>query len=227
MAVVGHRGWRSRFPDNTLAGLIAATEVADGVEVDVRRSKDGKLILSHDPELGGMVVSDHTWAELGEVDLGKGHRPALLDEAIAVAPGLSIQFEIKNLPHQPGFEPDHRLALETAERARSGDMVTSFNWETLAAVRRDFPDVATGGLVDSGGDIDQGIAVCREVGHRALLPSEQLPTLGMVRAVEVGLQVCPWVVDDADRAIELAAIGVWGIITDDPGAARVALGTRS
>jgi glycerophosphoryl diester phosphodiesterase len=222
-SVVGHRGWPSRFPDNTLAGFLAAAAVADSVETDVRRSSDGKLVLSHDPELGGIGVPDHPWAVLGELDLGDGHRPALLDEAIAAIPGTSFQFEIKNMPHDPGFEPDHRLALEAAERARPGDIVTSFNWQTLAAVRRVFPDVATGVLIDGWGDIDVAIDECLDVGHPALVPSVFLPTLGVVRALEAGLAVYPWVVDDPDRVIELAGLGVSGIITDDPAVVASAL----
>jgi glycerophosphoryl diester phosphodiesterase len=225
--VVGHRGWPTRFPDNTLAGFLAAAEVADGVEVDVRRSADGKLILSHDPVLGGLAVSNHAWAALGEIDLGNGHRPALLDEAIAAVPGLSFQFEIKNMPHEPGFEPDHRLALEAAERARPGDTVTSFNWETLAAVRRVFPGVSTGVLLDIGGSVPDGVAECLGQGHPVLLPSVFLPVLDMLQVVEAGLDLCPWVVNDPDRVEELAGIGVSGIITDDPAVVRTALDTQS
>ena len=221
--VIGHRGWPSRFPDNTLAGFLAASSVADSVETDVRRSSDGKLVLSHDPELGGIGVSDHPWSVLSELDLGDGHKPALLDEAIAAIPGTSFQFEIKNMPHDPGFEPDHRLALEAAERARPGDIVTSFNWQSLAAVRRVFPDVATGVLIDRWGEIDVAIDECLDVGHPALVPSVFLPTLGVVRALEAGLAVFLWVVDDPERVIELAGMGVSGIITDDPAVVASAL----
>ena len=221
--IVGHRGWPSQYPDNTLAGFLAASAVAGSVETDVRRSGDGKLVLSHDPELGGLGVAAHPWSVLSEVDLGEGHRPALLDEAIAAIPGTSFQFEIKNMPHEPGFEPDHRLALEAAERARPGDIVTSFNWQTLAAVRREFPDVATGVLVDGHGEIGLAIDECFGVGHPALLPSVFLPTLGLVQAIDAGLEVYPWVVDDPERAIELVGLGVSGIITDDPAGIASAL----
>lgn len=222
--VVGHRGWPTRFPDNTLAGFIAAATVAEAVETDIRRCGDGKLVLCHDPVLGGLDVADHPWSVLGELDLGDGHRPALLDEAIAAIPGTWFQFEIKNLPHEPGFEPDHRLALETAERARSGDIVTSFNWATLAALRRVFPEVTTGVLVADSGDLDRAIKECFDVGHAALVPSIQLPTIDLIRSLETGLQVFPWVVNDPGRASELAGLGASGIITDDPGVVSSALG---
>lgn len=222
--VVGHRGWPARFPDNTLAGFLAAREVADAVEVDVRRSSDGKLVLSHDPMIGDLVVADHPWSVLGEVDLGAGHKPMLLDELIAGIPGLPVQFEIKNFPIEPGFEPDHRLALETAERVRPGDMITSFNWVSLAAVRRFFPEVVTGVLVAASGDVELAIGECLTGGHRALLPSVRLLTTGITQALDAGLDVFPWVVNDAARADELAGMGVSGMITDDPAIVRAAVG---
>src|SRR5690606_14585398 len=129
-------------PDNTLRGFLAAAEVADGVELDVRRSGDGKLVLSHDPWMKGLLVGQTSWSQLCELDLGDGHHPALLDEVLAALPETPVQLEVKNWPSDPGFEPDHRLALEAAERARPGDVVTGFNAETLEAVRRVFPEVA-------------------------------------------------------------------------------------
>jgi glycerophosphoryl diester phosphodiesterase len=222
--VIGHRGWPARFPDNTLAGFLAASIVADAVELDVRRCSDGKLVLSHDPELGGLVVAEHPWSELAEVDLGDGHHPALLDELLAALPDLPIQFEIKNLPFQPGFEPDHRVALEAAERARPGDIVTSFYWPSLGAVRSAFAEVATGVLVGHSGDLGSAIESALQGGHAAVLPHVGLPREEMARALEKGIEVIPWVVDEASLARELAGFGVSGIITDDPALIRSALG---
>src|SRR5262245_18224751 len=116
-SVVGHRGWPARFPDNTLAGFAAAAAVADAVETDIRRSSDGKLILSHVPLLGGLPADTNPWSLLAEVDLGEGHRPVLLDECLASLPGFPVMLEVKNMPHEPGFEPDHRVGLVTAARA--------------------------------------------------------------------------------------------------------------
>ncbi|HEX6286515.1 MAG TPA: glycerophosphodiester phosphodiesterase, partial [Acidimicrobiia bacterium] len=176
VAIVGHRGWPVRYPDNTLSGLMAACEVADLVEIDVRRSGDGKLVLSHDPEIQGHVVSATTWSVLSEIDLGDMHHPALLDEALAALPDTPVQLEIKNLPFEPGYEPDHRLALEAAERSRPGDIVTGFNPETILAVRRSFPDVLTGLAIAGGISLDEVVALCLDVGHHALVPDHSLLT---------------------------------------------------
>jgi glycerophosphoryl diester phosphodiesterase len=213
ISVFGHRGWPTRFPDNCLAGFLAATEVSDGVELDVRRSSDGKLVLCHDPVLSGYVVAQTPWSTLAEVDLGSGHHPALLDEVMAALPDTPIQLEVKNLPFDPGFEPDHRLALETAERARPGDYVTGFNPETLRAVRQVFPDVATGLAVPVGVALDESVKQCFDAGHRAVVPEHSL----IVEDVPDGIEVFTWTVNTPARAVELADLGVTGIITDDPG----------
>jgi glycerophosphoryl diester phosphodiesterase len=213
LLVIGHRGWPARFPDNTLAGLMAAADLIDGVEVDVRRCGDGRLVLSHDPVLAGHPVATTPWSALAELDLGGGHHPVLLDEALAALPATRVQLEVKNLAFETGFEPDHRIALETADRARPGDLVTSFNPETLALVRRVFPEVATGLVTKAPIALVEAVKHCLDAGHTALVPHESQIT----EAMSGDLSVFPWIVNDPRRARELAELGVTGIITDDPG----------
>lgn len=213
--LIGHRGWPERYPDNTLAGFIAATSVVDALELDVRRCSDGKLVLSHDAELVGHTVANHSWSSLAELDLGGGHRPALLDEVLSSLPGVPLQIEIKNDPWQPGYEPDHRLALDAAERARPGDVITSANWATVMKVRRTFPDVATGVILARHHDLSEGIGHCLEAGHSLLVPEHHLIALPLTGLAD-DLQVTPWVVNDLELARELVGFGVSGIITDDP-----------
>lgn len=211
--VVGHRGWPTRYPDNTLSGLLAAARVADGVEIDIRRSGDGRLVLSHDPVMGGLPVSETPWSGLCDLDLGDGHHPALLDEALGALPDTPVQLEVKNWPMDPGFETDHRLVLETAQRARPGDIVTGFNPESLRAVRRVFPDVTTGFCVPVGYSLAEAVKHCLDVGHSALIPHFSL----IIDELNVEVEVFPWTVNDPGRAHELVELGVAGIITDDPG----------
>lgn len=212
-SVIGHRGWPNRFPENTLGGCIAAAEVADAVELDVRRCGDGKLVLSHDPVLGGFPVATTPWASLSGVDLGDGHHPALLDEVLAALPGTPVQMEVKNFPGEPGFEPDHRLALETAERARPGDVVTGFNPDSLAAVRRTYDNVTTGLCIPGGVAFDEGVNHCLHAGHEVLVAESSLIT----EELNVPVGVFAWTVNDLGWARELVERGVTGIITDDPG----------
>lgn len=224
LKIVAHRGWPARFPDNVLAGFLAVSDAADAVELDVRRSGDGKLILAHDPEIASHVVATTSSAALVELDVGDGHHPALLDEVLAALPDLPVQLEVKNLPFQPGYEPDQRLALEVAERARPGDMVTSFNPMTVDAVRRVFPQVRTGLALGAGGDLAEAVTTCRRAGHVAVIPAEAL----IDRAPNLeDLEIYPWIVNDPIRAGELAELGVSGIITDDAPRLRQTTGSDS
>ncbi len=219
--VIGHRGWPTRYPDNTLAGLIAAAEVADGVEVDIRRSKDGKLVLSHDPVLCGLVVSETEWSELMELDLGGGHHPILLDEALAALPNTMVQLEVKNSFVDPGFEPDHRIALEVASRARPQDAVIGFNWESITVVRNRFPDVRTGVSSELPLTLSSVVDAARTYGHQAAIVEDGQVLAGLPRDIDVFV----WTVNDPIRATELAQLGATGIITDDPPAVVEALNT--
>ncbi len=211
--IYGHQGWPARFPGNSLAGFFAVAPHVDGVELDVRRSADGKLVCAHDPDLGGVLISAHTWAELAEVDLGGGHRPALLDEAIAALPGKPVQIEVKNDPSQPGFEPDHRLALEAAERARPGDVVTSFNWASVGRVRSSFEDVRTGIVLTRHHDLIDSYRHCLDAGHDTLVANHA----GVHQVIEdYEVDVFVWTVNEVAEAERLVSLGVSGIITDDP-----------
>ena len=210
--IIGHRGYLARFPGNTLAGFAAALGHVDGFELDVRRSSDGKLVLAHDPELGNLVVSATPWETLAEVDVGGGHKPALLDEALASI-DVPAQIEIKNDAAGPGYEPDHRLGLEAAERARPGDVITSFNWATVARVREVFPDVATGIILTSHHDLENAYQHCLEMGHSTLVAHHELIRTSVV---DLEAEVTPWTVNDLEEAKRLASLGVSGIITDNP-----------
>jgi len=227
MKVIGHRGWPTRYPDNVLAGVAAAFEVADMVEVDVRVSGDRNLVLSHDPVLGGLPVDETPWATLAQLDLGGGFHPASLDQLLERFPTSPFNLEVKNHPGEPGFDPDHKVALRTAAAARPGDLLTCFYWPTMDAVRLDFPDVATGLLVDSDWDLAKAVDHALAEGHLAVVAQWELALRSgpvVQTAAEAGLAVAVWTLNDPSRVDELASIGVTAIITDDPGEMRRAVG---
>src|SRR5258705_12537702 len=74
--ILGHLGASALAPENTLAAFSRAiSDGADGIEFDVRLSRDGGAVVIHDASLKrtGLInrpVSDLTAAELGEVDVG-------------------------------------------------------------------------------------------------------------------------------------------------------------
>jgi glycerophosphoryl diester phosphodiesterase len=208
LLIIGHRGWPARFPDNSLAGIKAAAEVASMVEVDVRRDNSGVLVLSHDAPAGESLT---------------------LDQALAALPSLSFNLEIKNFPGDVGFEADHGLALECAAKSRAGDLLTCFYWPTIDEVRLRYPEVATGLLIDAGASISDATAHALHQGHGTLVPNWELVLSqpdATREAAASGLVIAVWTLNDPTKALALAKLGVSAIITDDPGFMADALSNR-
>ena len=216
--VWGHRGWPTRYPDNVLAGIAAAGAVAARVEIDVRRTADDELALAHDPHLESIPVNTARWEELAALDLGDGHHPATLDQALALDPPVPLNIEIKNSPFDPGFEEDLAIADVVARMARPGDVISSFHWPTVDRVRELRPDLSTGLLFESSVPAADAIEHALALGHGAIVPHWPLidPEL-MKSALDAGLDVVTWTVNDVDVARRLAEMGVGAIITNDPG----------
>ena len=76
MLILGHRGARGHAPENTMASFQAALDMgADGIELDVQMTKDGKIVVCHDHSLertsnGTGWLVEHTREELRALDFG-------------------------------------------------------------------------------------------------------------------------------------------------------------
>lgn len=143
MKVVGHRGARHLAPENTLAALEAALKYGvDEIEIDVRVTKDGHVVLNHDPVIHTtdgktFATNSHTLEELQQ------HKPDMttLAEAIrTVNRRVPLMIEVKS------GEPIEPI-VEVAERFLAGGwestdfMFGSFSQKTLRALREALPQV--------------------------------------------------------------------------------------
>lgn len=229
-AVQAHRG--SPDPDagireNTLAAFERARRLgADGVELDVRRTVDGALAVHHDPaiEASGPIADLHA-AEL------PGYVPLLADVLEACA-GITVNIEIKNLPGEPGYDPDDRAAAAVADlvvdRGRTSTVVVSSFWPaTLDTVHRAAPDVPTGLLVASWFHPADYVPTARRHGCRAIHPHASVTDEALVtEAHRAGLSVAAWTVNTPEQLAALAEMGVDTLITDDVPMAVSQLGGR-
>ena len=217
MLVLGHRGASAAAPENTVAAFrLADTMGADGVELDVRRVADGRVLVAHD-----VLPTD-----LVEVDrMGL----ATLDDALdACGDRMLVNVEIKNWPADADFDPTMQIVAPVIESLRRRGtlhrwMISSFSWDTIEACRALAPEIATAWLVSIVSP--ERLAAIAEAGHVAVHPWEPNVTAEFVeRCHAVGLAVNTWTCNDPDRLAALADLGVDGVCTDVPDVALAALG---
>lgn len=198
---------------------LAVAQGADGIELDVRRSADGHLVVHHDARLpDGRTIAELTRAEL-PADL-----PGLGD-ALDACRGAWVNLEIKNAPDDPDFDDDRRLAQQVVELLAVRDepstqwLISSFDLATVDAVRAADPSLPTAFLVYEIDDATVAAAVAG--GHGALHPwVATVDAAAIERAAASGLRVNVWTCNEAERMRELIDWGVDGICTDVPDVAR-------
>ncbi|HEX2698704.1 MAG TPA: glycerophosphodiester phosphodiesterase [Acidimicrobiales bacterium] len=227
-AVWAHRGWAARVRENTLDAFRAArTSGADGVELDVRTTVDGVLVVHHDPALeDGRAIAETPAAELPE------WLPTL-EAALAACDGLTVDIEVKNLPIEIGYDPDEGTAIATARMAAAlggaGRLVISaFAMAAIDAARATAPHITTGWLTLAAYDQLEALELAAARGHRALHPRHEAVTPELVMAAHLrGLAVHAWTTDDGGEVRRLSDAGVDAVMTNRPDIALAALGRRS
>lgn len=101
MFIIGHRGAAGLAPENTLDGIgIAKKCGVDAIEIDIRATKDKKLVLQHDPTLlrhaeDGSKISELTLKQIQTTITKSGHPIPTLDEAFEEAGGIPLVIEGK------------------------------------------------------------------------------------------------------------------------------------
>jgi len=233
MLIYGHRGASAHVRQNTAEAYALAVAVgADGVELDVRRSRDGALIIHHDdrPSLDATPFVD---LDFREIRTTTPWVPTLDEAWESLGSEALLNIEIKNTPGQADFDPTHRVGVAVGrwiERHDTGNriLVTSLNAITIAAVKRTCP-VPTGIVVTAWLDPIVAISEAHKSGDAAVSLSLEatLPDAEHIVEAAGDIDVLVWTVNDPDQAATLADAGVAGIFTDDPGMMVEALSGKS
>lgn len=234
--VLAHRGYTGvggAVRENTVDAFAAARRHgADGVELDVRLSADGALVVHHDAAIPGLG----RLANLA-VDGLPGWVPLLAD-ALAGCAGLVVNVEVK---HDPDDDPGRTLAARVAaELAASGVagwappdrpppgggvLVSSFDAASLDVVGERAPEVPTGLLVPWDADPAVGLVAAEAHGCRAVHPFVGRVDRDYVDAAHRrGLAVNVWTVNADGDLSAMVALGVDAVITDRLPAALAAVG---
>ena len=214
-AVFAHRGCSEGFTENTIDAFAEARRLgADGVELDVRLTADGALAVHHDAEIPGLGPV----AQLGVADL-PAHVP-LLGDVLAVCEGMVVDVEIKNAPHDPGWDPGEAVAALTAAAIdeagwTSRVIVSSFQVATLLAVQVADGRLALGALWGFAAEVDPALAEAAASGFAAVHPFVvSVDRVLVERAHAMGLAVNVWTVNAPDDLRAMVDAGVDAVITD-------------
>jgi glycerophosphoryl diester phosphodiesterase len=248
--VVAHRGASAVLPEHTLAAYRRALDDgADGLECDVRLTRDGHLVCLHDRRLertsnGRGLVSDHTLEQLRRLDFGswRGTGPApvltlerLLAEVQAAGRPVRLLIETK---HPSKYGPDverrlvallhrHRLAASSPDDPVRVS-VMSFSALAIRRVRRLAPRLPAVLLLEL---IPPGLRLSRLPFGTTIAG----PSIGLVRARPglvpalraAGNQVYVWTVNEPADLELVVQKEVDAIITDRPAEALTYLSKHS
>lgn len=225
--LVAHRGGEALGGGDLLeaAGRLVELKI-EMVEIDVRRTRDGVLVIHHDEAVRGASIRDLSCDELAQT----GTRLPTLDEFLdIVAPHMAVDFELK----EPGYEAEI-LSAARAKIDPNNFVVTSFSDSIVATVKQFAPEVSVGLLTGNR----RLTALLRDVfpfrrvqACRAdfLAPHYRLLATGMARRAERrGIGLLLWTVNDP-RLIEryLEDPRILGVVTDRPGLVGVLPRPRS
>jgi glycerophosphoryl diester phosphodiesterase len=247
--VHGHRGARAVRPENTIPAFRYAIELgADVLEMDMAVTRDGVLVISHDPVLHAPVCSgpkpsavihELTLAEVREWDCGAvknplfplqtpipGTRVPTLDDVFQLAPLGKFEYNIetKSSPDKPGYTPSPeefaRLVLAKIRQygIEKRVILQSFDFRTLAAMRKLAPEIRLSALTET--DKRDFPAIAAEAANAEIIsPEFRLVTPAKVEAAhKAGLRVAPWTVNTEADWDKMIESKVDAIITDNPAA---------
>ena len=225
--VLGHRGAPRVAQENTLEAFARARDLgADGVELDVRRTTDGVLVLHHDATIAGFgLIMASTFAAV------RSAHPAIptLAEALEATRGLLVNVEVKCLPWDEDADPEHEVMAAVVDlvlESTAEVVISSFDLGAVDACRARAPHLPTAWLTNSQ-DVSIVAAIAAEREHDWLHPDRGsmliAPDTAVAACHDRGLRVNVWTVDDPDEMRVLTRAGVDGIITNVPDVARQTL----
>lgn len=243
--ILGHRGASSLAPENTLAAFkLAMRDGADGIEFDVRLSRDQVPVVIHDATLKRTGLQDHlvcelTAKELREIDVGRWFArsrqaaPSFADEKLPTLAQVWELFTTNSgvLYVEMKCNAAERASLAAAVAKGIGEfclanrvVVESFDLDAIAEVKKVDPGIRTAAFFEPS--ISRPISTIRRlkmveaalaVGADEIALHHTLASPRVIeRAKRGGLQIVVWTVDDPRWVKRARALGIKALIANDP-----------
>ncbi|MHA1744652.1 MAG: glycerophosphodiester phosphodiesterase [Promethearchaeota archaeon] len=229
VAIIAHRGYKKRYPENTLLAFLKAIEAkADYIELDVHKTADGHVVVTHDYTTGrltdqNLTVRDTNLATLKELDFGQGEKIPTLQEVFELCKGkIGVNVEIK----QEGLAESVNELIE-ANQVEDEVIISSFIHSEIDAIKKLNSKLCCATLEPSGGNIlsiflvtfmkDKFLKNAQKVNADAINPIHFHTTRKFCdKAHQLHLLVNPWTADTPKRWEKLIKAGADSIITNDP-----------
>lgn len=226
--VCAHRGASNTHPENTLEAFHEAMRLGcEMIEFDVRATKDGYLILLHDPlidrttnangPIWEMLYSDVTDLQIcfKNTILSDSHIPTLNEALDTISNKTRLNIHI-----YPGPEGADMIVEGVCSAVSSRDLYeTAFiagTDDVMESVIR-IDKKMSRCLLGSQGRIENYAQKAKEYGCSSIQPLNSLTTKAFCRsAADLGLQVHPFYADDESEMKRLINCGVDGILTNYP-----------
>lgn len=203
-----HRGASAYSPENTMISFRKALQLrANGIELDLQRTKDGKIVIFHDKNIdkksnGKGKISDYTYKELLDFDFGSWFDIKYKDERIVLFENFAKEFLSKNLTFaielkQEGIEKD---VLDIIKKYATYDdiYITSFNFNALNNVRAIDSNIKLSWLIEDRINIDN-ISKLLEINGIQICPNAEDVTIEDIKlANKSGVRVRLWGVSNED-----------------------------
>lgn len=220
---IAHRGEPVGHRENTLPAFAAGAALgADMLELDLRRTRDGAIVVLHDQTLERLWgleddVGDLTLADIQALDQDGVQIPTL-SEVLDTVP-LPLMVDFTRREHVTGG-----LGAVTAADALGRCLFVTGNVEALRLLRRLSPAARIGLTWTEGAD--PPLDLLEELGAECWNPYFGFVTEAGVAAVHAtGRKVTTWTVDDRDDMAQMMAAGVDGIVSNHVAALVAFLGT--
>lgn len=223
--VIAHRGASAIELENSLAAFRAAAgEGADAVELDVHATKDGELVVYHDPSIMGLPIGQAAMRDLSQLRLLNGEPlPTLAQSLDVIGPKLKVFVEVKVL--DPRW--DERL-LATLEQGPNpaGYAVHSFAYHVVRRLGQKRPTLPRGILSEV--ETRSPKQTLDDASAQTLWQERSTVDEQLVKTVHgLGASLIVWTVDNPADMERLVRWGVDGLCTNHPERARRVVDARA
>lgn len=234
MKVWAHRGASGYMPENTMEAFeMAIRQKADGIELDVQMSKDGKLVIMHDETVnrvtdGKGMIKDFTLQQIKKLKVRTPHtkpgtyRVPTLEEVLELMrpTDLLVNIELKNsIFLYPGMEEE---ILKLVEKMGMEDQIfySSFNHYSLMKLKMLAPHVPTGLLFNDG--LVNVASYGKSLGVTALHPAvyHLLYPNFVKECQDAGLKMHVWTANEPEHIELVKSVKADAVITNYPDRAR-------